>query len=284
MDLPSSTPSKMSTRPLQAAETVSTKRPRQKPIMDSLKPVCVSIRKKLEQTMEGKPTQKFRHLQHLTFGVSDSEWKTLKHYFACYEMLGVGVQKDLWLHKHAQRLKFTLLAAPPEQRDTMMAEELHTYVDLQHASKENTEKCKWAVEQLDQAGKTTLGHTPIFRALRWNQARPDWHLSDWAVSRCVEAGGCCGRECGCCAKIGRKYLYEAWKGHCTPACGCCLENLGVVQPVNVLEYLEQPSFEVRPRRGDTLSRMMMHAYVWGLEGKKATTAKGKKQTISAANT
>lgn len=55
----------------------------------------------------------------------------------------------------------------------------------------------------------------------WIRQDPKWYMRRELVKDCVDRGGCCGRDCGCCALRARRY-YEKGVGHCTIECLCCV--------------------------------------------------------------
>ncbi|KAL3456111.1 hypothetical protein BJX64DRAFT_296916 [Aspergillus heterothallicus] len=74
------------------------------------------------------------------------------------------------------------------------------------------------------------------RSRLWEKKRQD----------CVNRGGCCARECGCCERVLHEYPFRDWKNpgrglegtvfirkvyaHCTSECGCCVATHGVYEP------------------------------------------------------
>lgn len=67
---------------------------------------------------------------------------------------------------------------------------------------------------------------PVFKELYDDMRRdPKWFMREEMVHDCADQGGCCSRECGCCAKrhlSGRK----KGTGHCTTECECCIAFRG----------------------------------------------------------
>lgn len=54
---------------------------------------------------------------------------------------------------------------------------------------------------------------------------PKWYMRRELVNDCANRGGCCGRDCGCCA-FRAKQSYEKGIGHCTVECFCCVGSRG----------------------------------------------------------
>ena len=50
---------------------------------------------------------------------------------------------------------------------------------------------------------------------------PKWYMRKELVKDCADRGGCCGRDCGCCA-LRARHFYKKGVGHCTVECGCCV--------------------------------------------------------------
>ncbi|CAG8148742.1 unnamed protein product [Penicillium salamii] len=50
---------------------------------------------------------------------------------------------------------------------------------------------------------------------------PKWYMREGLVQDCVDQGGCCSRQCGCCAKRDLSQNKKG-SGHCTFECGCCI--------------------------------------------------------------
>lgn len=74
---------------------------------------------------------------------------------------------------------------------------------------------------------------------------PEWYLRKELIEDCIDSGGCCGRQCGCCKN---RHLNSKWKwgaGHCTAECGCCSSYRGS-------EYTEQEKKDIV----DQLKRML----------------------------
>ena len=57
---------------------------------------------------------------------------------------------------------------------------------------------------------------------------PRWYMHPILVQDCVNRGGCCSRDCGCCVSRERETssIGELGIGHCTVECGCCCEARG----------------------------------------------------------
>lgn len=50
---------------------------------------------------------------------------------------------------------------------------------------------------------------------------PRWYMRKELVEDCTDQGGCCSRNCGCCAQR-HSHSYQKGIGHCTVECSCCL--------------------------------------------------------------
>ncbi|KAJ5088688.1 hypothetical protein N7456_012304 [Penicillium angulare] len=60
------------------------------------------------------------------------------------------------------------------------------------------------------------------------RANPRWYMHRTLVDDCIQRGGCCARECGCCTSLDREtsLVGKYGVGHCTSSCGCCFESRG----------------------------------------------------------
>lgn len=85
------------------------------------------------------------------------------------------------------------------------------------------------------------GFREAYYALRRN---PTWFMREEMCQGCLEQGGCCSRNCGCCAQ---RHLSKRPKGqgHCTPECLCCIEFRG----------FELSHEEKEERHGDLAQRL-----------------------------
>ncbi|KAJ5923737.1 hypothetical protein N7454_008982 [Penicillium verhagenii] len=91
---------------------------------------------------------------------------------------------------------------------------------------------------------------------------PSWYLKKGLVNDCLEKGGCCSRECGCCKK--RQFSTERnfGIGHCTSYCACCDVARGGALTDESRKYIEE-SF-TRMLQSDTpyfLGRMIWAYFV-----------------------
>ena len=91
---------------------------------------------------------------------------------------------------------------------------------------------------------------------------PKWFMREELVQDCSERGGCCGRECGCCAQRGEeKNLSQRKKGrgHCTIECQCCIGFRGFEFPEEDKEEIRR-NFEAR--LGSRRSRYFINLVDW----------------------
>lgn len=77
-----------------------------------------------------------------------------------------------------------------------------------------------------------------------------WFMREEMVQDCSDRGGCCSRQCGCCAQ---RHLSERQKGrgHCTSECWCCISFRGSDLP-------EEEKEEIRKGLRDRLSYIASH--------------------------
>lgn len=58
-----------------------------------------------------------------------------------------------------------------------------------------------------------------------------WFMREGLVQDCSRrGGGCCSRQCGCCAQRHRSSQRNRGAGHCTVECGCCISFRGFDLP------------------------------------------------------
>ena len=69
-------------------------------------------------------------------------------------------------------------------------------------------------------GETLKGQYDFLRE------EPDWYLREGLVEDCAARGGCCARDCGCCAKRLPTLPRKSISGHCSLACPCCNKRGG----------------------------------------------------------
>lgn len=63
----------------------------------------------------------------------------------------------------------------------------------------------------------------MYMSLRRN---PTWYYRTELVEYCIARGGCCSRDCGCCANRRSKTKNISGIGHCTLYSGCCSDDRG----------------------------------------------------------
>lgn len=107
-------------------------------------------------------------------------------------------------------------------------------------------------------------HRPIFEAYRNVREDPNWYLDGLLSLDCKSRGGCCGRECKCCARP-RSATRARNKGHCAKNCGCCFESRGFELNEDQ-QKLCQPDFDLTKgfQKADDYSIFLFKAYILGL--------------------
>lgn len=66
----------------------------------------------------------------------------------------------------------------------------------------------------------------FIRAFSPCRDNPHWYQSKWHRQDCAGRGGCCGRACGCCEKVGTHHGKKHSRRHCNSGCGCCIRSYG----------------------------------------------------------
>lgn len=123
--------------------------------------------------------------------------------------------------------------------------------------------CHWDSRKTIWKLEESLSTGVFTRAFKACRADPNWYLSAWLRRDCAGRGGCCGRECGCCEKVGT-HRGQQPRGHCTSACGCCIRTQGRLTS----EY-DRPSdmddfpFDIDAYKSPYSARIF-RAYIWGL--------------------
>lgn len=228
-------------------------------IRDSVRPLCIIIENTLRKTAAA---QKFRRLQHRLFGLTETEWRMLGVYLSCRQTMDVGVQRQGWISQEISRFEEELSRIEFDEDDS----DSDSDPDMADLAIEWWEMCEEAVENMDFCDKTLgllreaqrgLAHTPIYRGIYDTRKKKGmWHMSPWLRARCAKAGGCCGRPCQCCRRE-RDHLFKFWKGHCTAACRCCMEQSGVGVTVDDLDSMPGLDSGIGP------GKEQVEGLVWG---------------------
>ncbi|CAG7971468.1 unnamed protein product [Penicillium salamii] len=91
---------------------------------------------------------------------------------------------------------------------------------------------------------------------------PNWFMSEGLVEDCIDSGGCCSRQCGCCAWR-RPLGAHKGKGHCTSECWCCIRFRGYELSENQKEEIrENMKFRLRSRKCLTSSPYLLRMATW----------------------
>lgn len=189
------------------------------------------------------------------------------------ELGDLTVQQSAWLENRCreveQQLSEQATSSHNKQVKSPDSSELRSeYYELCQARGKASQIMDYVWAQYDGA-KAKIIFTPVGRAQRSNH---HLHFSRirrskrWGVSRCIEAGGCCARGCGCCIKPrGSSLARPRLNAHCTPACSCCLQFMGFDRPIGPLkESMEKLPYDVRSRDKNSLGAKHMDSGLWGL--------------------
>lgn len=104
---------------------------------------------------------------------------------------------------------------------------------------------------------------PLRRAFLAWRSNPDWYLCDWLRRECASRGGCCGGSCGCCEKP-RDADQVLNRGHCTPACSCCIQAHRKTDDDDFKEELDNlKTFFLE--KDNMYARRLFRAYIWGTD-------------------
>ncbi|OOQ82584.1 hypothetical protein PEBR_40277 [Penicillium brasilianum] len=74
--------------------------------------------------------------------------------------------------------------------------------------------------------RMSLPDGPVSRGFELHRSNPKWYMHPVLVERCAGEGGCCSRDCGCCAQRVSDFEREHGAGHCVASCGCCRNARG----------------------------------------------------------
>ena len=117
------------------------------------------------------------------------------------------------------------------------------------------QRLTWKLE-----GNLPLGF--MTKAFKQCRANMDWYLCSWMRQDCAGRGGCCGRGCGCCAKIAKHCGRR--RGHCTSSCQCCAQAQGrLTGKHGKLSDMDDFPFDV-VKNDSPYSERIFRAYIWGL--------------------
>ncbi|RDW60484.1 uncharacterized protein DSM5745_10942 [Aspergillus mulundensis] len=231
-------------------------------VRNDLTPIC----KRLESRICSKDRrQRFRRLQHRLFGLSEVELSSLEIYFTCWDTMREAVQRDEWLTRKLSMLKDKMQNSPDKDPAmTSLQAELDT---VTQGILQNGMICE-STTKLLRGVTPNFCDTPIYRAFRQTVLSDNWLDSVQLRKLCADAGGCCGRDCGCCFKSrDSRYagpLVGGFHGHCTSACACCLEHAGVEKPANKLECLRELDFNLKPAKTDISGQRFINGLIWGI--------------------
>lgn len=106
---------------------------------------------------------------------------------------------------------------------------------------------------------------PVMNKLYHSYKRPRWYMHESLVSNCVDLGGCCSRDCGCCATRVPNLNANNVKavrgaGHCTVECNCCSNALGLNLTVAQKDQLREDFEKSLNDRDATLVEKVVPCY------------------------
>lgn len=105
--------------------------------------------------------------------------------------------------------------------------------------------------------ESMLGST-IERLYDMVRRNTKWYMREEMVRDCSDRGGCCSRQCGCCAQ---RHLSERQKGrgHCTLECWCCISFRGFDLPE---EQKEEMRKDLQARLSYNTSQYLQKLATW----------------------
>jgi hypothetical protein len=74
--------------------------------------------------------------------------------------------------------------------------------------------------------RMSLPDGPVSRGFELYWSNPKWYMHPVLIEWCAGEGGCCSRDCGCCAQRASDFEKEHGAGHCATSCGCCRKARG----------------------------------------------------------
>jgi hypothetical protein len=153
-------------------------------------------------------------------------------------------QREETLHHRAMALQKTIaIESGRVQLDKTTPVE-STSAQLEKANQQLKEVQLQYPRKEDALYRVTSMVRPYFKELYDSLRRdPEWFMREELVQDCSDRGGCCSRECGCCAQ---RYLSPRKKGrgHCTIECRCCIGFRGFEFPEEEKEEIRR-DFEAR---------------------------------------
>lgn len=84
--------------------------------------------------------------------------------------------------------------------------------------------CEWRYWRTRSLGSPSVAE----RGFKHWRSKPRWYMHSVLVEDCVNRGGCCSRDTGCCVSHEREISStgELGIGHCTVECDCCSNARG----------------------------------------------------------
>lgn len=87
--------------------------------------------------------------------------------------------------------------------------------------------------------ESSIPHSPLKQLYISLRRDPGWYLREELVEDCAVGGGCCGEECGCCAKRLTQLPRKGMSGHCSLACQCCGRRRGRIPSSQLVDALDK---------------------------------------------
>lgn len=233
-------------------------------------PLSVALEATVQMFAGYTNCERFRRFEHRLFGLTEAEWEALETIFLMRELGNLTIQQSAWLEQECCRIEQLLMEQDTSSEDQEPADipELRSEFYRLCQERGKAQDIMGKVWARYGAGVAKIKHTPTGRA----QSGPRPRLRKkkdsprWATSRCIEAGGCCARSCQCCFKLRhsnpRVNIFK-W-AHCTPACSCCLQFMGVDKPIGLPTESRKLPFDIRSRDPDSLGAKKMDSGIWGL--------------------
>ncbi|KAJ5318047.1 hypothetical protein N7508_002555 [Penicillium antarcticum] len=104
---------------------------------------------------------------------------------------------------------------------------------------------------------------PLSRAFVLWRSHPHWYMHRALRDQCARQGGCCGRDCGCCANQNTS-PEKLGAGHCTDECGCCLRARGFDYTPEEKKALEIGLEHRLEDHHDIHFQELVQVSIWGL--------------------
>lgn len=123
----------------------------------------------------------------------------------------------------------------------------------------------WLLQRRWWEVRSSFPECPLSRGVDLWRSHPEWFLHRWLRDDCSGRGGCCGRDCGCCAKRSNRPGRNLAIGHCTIECHCCEQARGFrIDAKHKLQIQKALYFDQDYRKNSVYANRMIQIATLGL--------------------